>query len=115
MNPAYIEGYISPTKPAVLAQSGTRDPMADTPSRVGIMPMAMKLSRKFVLAGTFSLFALSLLLPGLGPLGIGSAEAAIAFRNFAQAGTITTTLTINVPTGTLQNDVMIASIGFRMN
>jgi len=40
---------------------------------------------------------------------------AIAPRAGAQAGTTTTTLTINKPTGTVQNDVMIASIGFRLN
>src|SRR3990170_1756879 len=40
-------------------------------------------------------------------------EASIGLRGVAQAGTTTTTLTIAKPTGTVQNDVMVASIAFR--
>ena len=43
------------------------------------------------------------------------ASAAIAFRAAASAGTTTTTLTINMPTGTVQDDVMVAAFGFRTN
>jgi len=108
MNRSYIERYISALEAAVLDESGMRDPMAKTPKRTGIMAMTMKMKRT-------ASFSLILLLSGLGSVffGYADAEAAIAFRNSAQAGTTTTTLTINVPTGTVQNDVMIASIAFR--
>ncbi len=52
-----------------------------------------------------------------GAATANAAGAPIAFLAAAQAGIVgpTMTLTINKPAGTVQNNVMIASIGFRVN
>jgi Tfp pilus assembly protein PilV len=54
--------------------------------------------------------------PSAATATLGSGGAPIAFLAAAQAGTtVLGNLTINKPTGTVQNNVMVASIGFRVN
>ncbi len=85
MNRSYIERYISndgpkAPKPEGLEDSEPRDPKAETPNWVGIMAMTIKMKSK-------ALLILILFLTGLGSIlfGLADAEAAIAFRNAAQA------------------------------
>lgn len=77
----------------------------------------MSMLRKFMGQHTVT-FILILLLAGLGlagwPLGAQDAEAAVAFRGSSTAtkasGTGLTSLSIAMPTGTVQNDILIAVI-----